>query len=430
MKSPKLVKTLLSLCLSLGLLMALAVPAFAIRADVKSFVTDPTGTNLYAGGSGTAKDPYHIQTVEQFSNIRRNLGAKFVLDNDLDFSGVKEWDPIGYYLPEDLSDLESGGQRGGFSGRLDGQGYTIKNFQPAFATATRLGIGLDGLFASLTGKGKILNLSLKGFDVKGLGMMVGGLVGYMGGQSVLKNVHMVGKNKVLGFTNVGGLVGGVNSSRYLKNCSATCDITLTGTTTSLKSVMAAGVLCGGGEGTSFENCKVSNSSVNAIGTGVDSIGSVSGCAFDAKYFKNCSAENVTINVKDASLVGGLVGMAGNMEGCDKNAARTQITGCSVKNVTINCEDGAERIGMILGGGYFRQAWRTGEEAYPEPGAFVIRNCTANGAVNGGKWVGAVAGFQSRNSVAKNNKTSVKWNGKALTKVYGASISNVSLDDLN
>lgn len=422
-------RALLSALLTALFVVAAVVPTFAIRADVASFVKDPAGTALYAGGSGTAEDPYHIQTVEQFSNIRRNLKAKFVLDNDLDFSGVKEWDPIGYYLPAG-TDIEEASPTGAFRGRLDGKGHTIKNFQPAFAAATRMGIGLDGLFASINGKGKILNLNLTGFNVKGLGMMVGGLVGYMGGQSVLKNVHMVGTNKVLGFTNVGGLVGGVNSTRYLKDCSACADITLTGTTTSLKSVMAAGVVCGGGEGTSFENVRANGGSVTCIGSDIDSIGSVSGCAFDAKYFKNCSAENVTLNVNNASLVGGLVGMAGNLEGCDKNSARTVISGCTVKNVTINCEEGAERIGMILGGGYFRQAWRTGEESYPEPGAFVIENCSAKGSINGGKWVGSVLGYQSRNSALKNNKANVLWNGKKLTKTVGASITTVSLDDLS
>lgn len=422
-------RTLLGVLLAMVFIAAAVVPSFAIRADVASYVSDPTGANLYAGGSGTAEDPYHIQTVEQFSNIRRNLKAKYVLDNDLDFSGVKEWDPIGYYIP-DGTDIEVASPALSFRGKLDGKGHTIKNFRPNFAAATRLGIGLDGLFASINGKGKIVNLKLTGFNVKGLGMMVGGLAGYMGGQSILKNVHMVGKNKVLGFTNVGGLVGGVNSTRYLKDCSAVCDVTLTGTTTSLKSVMAAGVLCGGGEGTSFENCKALGGSVTCLGKDIDSIGAVSGCAFDAKYFKNCSAENVTINAKNASMVGGLVGMAGNLEGCDKDSARTQITGCTVKNVTINLEEGAERIGMVLGGGYFRQAWRTGEESYPEPGAFVISNCSAQGVINGGKWVGSILGYQSRNAAIKNSKANVLWNGKKLQKQVGASVNTVSLDDLN
>lgn len=53
------------------------------------------GEELFAGGNGTAEDPYQITTAEQMNNVRKNLSASYVLMNDIDLSGYSNWEPIG-----------------------------------------------------------------------------------------------------------------------------------------------------------------------------------------------------------------------------------------------------------------------------------------------------------------------------------------------
>lgn len=54
--------------------------------------SDPGG---FAGGSGTAEDPFQIATAEQMNNVRNDMSAHYVLTNDIDLSGYNNWEPIG-----------------------------------------------------------------------------------------------------------------------------------------------------------------------------------------------------------------------------------------------------------------------------------------------------------------------------------------------
>lgn len=67
-----------------------------------------------------------IRTAEEFSAIRNDLNGNYILMNDIDLGG-KPWEPIGTADMEDNSGhIVSVGV--GFAGRLNGNGYTVKNF--------------------------------------------------------------------------------------------------------------------------------------------------------------------------------------------------------------------------------------------------------------------------------------------------------------
>lgn len=53
------------------------------------------GSSLFAGGKGTAEDPFQITTAEQMNNVRQNMAASYALMNDIDLSGYSNWEPIG-----------------------------------------------------------------------------------------------------------------------------------------------------------------------------------------------------------------------------------------------------------------------------------------------------------------------------------------------
>ena len=64
--------------------------------------TEPAGEGTkedvqFAGGSGTAEDPWQIATAEQLDRVRDDLKAHYVLTDDIDLSGYENWIPIGAF---------------------------------------------------------------------------------------------------------------------------------------------------------------------------------------------------------------------------------------------------------------------------------------------------------------------------------------------
>jgi hypothetical protein len=89
-------------------------------------------------GSGTESDPYQITNVHQLQEMNDDLYAHYILMNDIDASETREWNvgdhdgdpettldsamgfvPIGDFIEENPT--------AGFTGTLDGQGYTISS---------------------------------------------------------------------------------------------------------------------------------------------------------------------------------------------------------------------------------------------------------------------------------------------------------------
>lgn len=436
MKRKHLISTLCSLLLALSLCLALAVPGFAATEEkntvvkaaaaeglnVKDFINELSKSvvkGLFAGGSGTKADPWQITNADQLNAMRFRPHDHFILCNDVDLSGVAHWTPIGLFIPADM-EMETAGTTFAFTGELDGNGKTIFNFRTS--SVQPMGCALFGI---TSGNASIHDLTMKDANVTGL-LYVASLVGMASGNTKLQNLTLTGDNNIKGLMYVGGLVGG-GSNKLNKNLTATANVTLTarGLMEDLNA-QAVGVLYGGAEECNFENCKVLGGTVTATGNKINSIGGLAGCAHQSGYLKNCTVQNVTIKVANAELVGGLVGAAGNNEGLKKNAKRTVLSGNTVKNVKIIADKDANRIGMLSGGGFYTAATKS---TFSKPGAFVLRDNNVSGTIQGGTLVGAVVGYKSANSVVKNNRTSVKWNGKALTSAVGATTKTVPVAQL-
>lgn len=435
-KNKKLLSLVSSIVLALALCICMVVPAFAVntpaRADAKSSATEEINVKdfinekakaavatMFAGGQGTKADPWQITNVSQLNAMRFRPNDHFILCNNIDMSSVSHWTPIGLFLP-DMEDQEEAGEMFAWCGELNGNGKTISNFTTT--SIQPMGVALFGVTA---GNASIHDLTMKNCNVKGL-MYVGSLVGLASGKTKLFNITLTGNNNLEGLMYVGGLVGG-GSNPLNKNLTAKANVTMTakGLIESFNA-QAAGVLYGGAEGCNFLNCKVTGGSVTAMGNKVNSIGAMAGCAHQSGYVKNCSAKNVTIKVDNAVMVGGLVGASANNEGLKDSSKRTVFSGNTVKNVTIKAGAEAERIGMLVGSGFYTASTA---DSFAEPGAFSLTNNTVSGKITGGKYVGAVTGYKGRNSVVKNNKFSVTWNGKKLTKAVGADTKSVPISKL-
>jgi hypothetical protein len=133
----------------------------------------------YAGGHGTAADPYRIATAEQLvalSNCPADWDKNFrlVADIDLaDFNGV--WDkPAFPTIAPDINWVQEGFQGTPFAGTFDGAGHTI-------AHLTVRGQGYVGLFGLLARSAEIRDLALVDANVTGWGKYAGSLAGFCQG---------------------------------------------------------------------------------------------------------------------------------------------------------------------------------------------------------------------------------------------------------
>lgn len=103
-------------------------------------------------GSGTQSDPYIITTPAQLQEMNNDLDGYFKLGNDIDLTGFS-WTPI-------AGTVSSYYYTTGFSGTLDGNGYTISNLQ--FETTATGSNGIGCCFMVLNG-GTIKNLKIREF---------------------------------------------------------------------------------------------------------------------------------------------------------------------------------------------------------------------------------------------------------------------------
>ena len=233
-------KKILSLLLALCLVMAL-VPMTVFAEDAQNInVWDGSTAAAFAGGTGTAEDPYQIANGAELAYLASSVnsgktytGKNFVLTANIDLNGLP-WTPIGNSFSDAL--LEGSNYRI-FAGNFDGKGYTISNVSIGSETAP-LEADVFGLFGATAGK--ISNLNLDTVSIHGIAKIAsigavigfaGGLVGYSGGY--IENCHVTGltmdmsapSNVYAAAYCVGGLVGVLDETQLINECSVSGSIT-------------------------------------------------------------------------------------------------------------------------------------------------------------------------------------------------------------
>ena len=206
-------------------------------------------------GGGTSLEPYQIETVEDFKKISMwdNATEKkyFVLMNNLDFQG------------EDVRTLSA------FYGELDGQNYSIYNFNSG--TGTGLIHENFGIIKNLKIAGTQLDTysiytsvspaSLQEAYVGGLADINSGSIINCGAQNIkvsLSSAKEMGKGELL-VVYAGGLVGrsnGIMRYCYAKKCtvSAKGDIALSGGSDGKCGIRAGGMIGGTTSSATLEYC--------------------------------------------------------------------------------------------------------------------------------------------------------------------------------
>lgn len=244
----------------LVVVLALAVLASTLMLQSFSIFADGAITNSwkgkeaadFAGGSGTDSDPYQIADASQLA-----LLGKYIVSDTLDEDGTK-YKTKSYILTADIylndvsplgdtpwyertdTDLKQWNYGAGavntanyFTGKLDGNGYTIK------------GIYIDteyqctGLFIGTMGQVVIKNLGIESSYIKSTftatnsSNQVGAIVGRINnneGNTVDISNSYVADSVIITGTNVGGFFGehGAPSKVTITNCYSSAQISATG----------------------------------------------------------------------------------------------------------------------------------------------------------------------------------------------------------
>ena len=351
----------------------------------------------FAGGSGTAADPYRIATVEQLRTLGEGVnggaengyaGTYFLLDADLNLADAN-WTPIG--SAEDMD-----GRTTVFQGDFDGGGHTVSNL--TYQTDDFIiGAGLFGVSA-----GSVRNLTLENIVVEvteASSMAIGSVIGYNLGPAdslTVRHADITGNNCT------GGVIGG-NGLTTVTNCIAE-DVTVTvigdnDFTDGLVQVDIAecgGLIIGGAFGGSIDGCSAQGT-VKASGNEPVGLGGIGGCLEMMDSVTNCIADVTIETAQGGHAIGGLCGYAGTHS--DPNVILESdgyvitnypgvIENCSVK-VQISTP-GATHVGGLVG---------TGLYYYGEETAFAIKNCSVSGTIDGAVTPGTVAGRAIGSTIA-------------------------------
>ena len=231
----KILSLLLTLCLAITF-----VPMAAFAEDAQNIsVWDGSTAAAFAGGTGTAEDPYQIANGAELAYLASSVNngetyeaKNFVLTANIDLNGLP-WTPIANSF---FDALFGGSDYRVFAGNFDGKGYTISNVSIGSET-TPLESDVLGLFGAT--EGKISNLNLDTVSIHGVAKIAsgyvigiaGGLVGSSAGS--IENCHVTGlvmdmsapSNGYVAAYWVGGLVGALDGAQLINECSVSGSIT-------------------------------------------------------------------------------------------------------------------------------------------------------------------------------------------------------------
>ena len=214
-----------------------------------------------AQGDGSTTKPYLISSVNDFDLIRKNSTKAFKLLNDVDLSGVSNFQSIS-----------------NFSGVLDGNGFAIKN----------LALNNQSSFINtLPSKGVVKNLNFENISIKNTNATHTGIFGTVNGQ--LENIGIKsGKisnqiNDNGQYLGIGALAGVLSSGGIIKNCYSSASVT---------QGINVGGLIGLNQNGTIQDCYVNG----AVSSGKKSSGAVIGTQYFISYDRYKQPENVLYDI--------------------------------------------------------------------------------------------------------------------------------------
>lgn len=230
-----------------------------------------------------------ISTPEEFCKIGLNPAARYILMGDVDLTGM-DFTPIG-----------------GFTGLLEGNGYTVFNAPtPLFANVDGGTVQNLGIFSHMTGK------EMEG----GINYVpAGGLAYNLTNGALVFNCWFEGSIRALSSV-VGGLVQHVYSNSSLVSCRNSASITIE--TDWQNEVIIGGIAADLGKGASIINCfNEGRLEANADSPGVQKMGGIVGQVDIGAAKNGCNTRiyncRNTGELKGRDYAAGILGWAGIKE---------------------------------------------------------------------------------------------------------------------
>lgn len=337
-------KRIFSMLCALALCIAM-LPATAFATSPDGIWADYAASG-FAGGAGTADNPYQIATAEQLAYlaVRANegtlysLGFYYILTDNIDLS-AHQWVPIGRGTSTNSKY---------FNGCFNGNGKTITGLY-VDESADRY---LAGFFGLLTGQ--VWDLTIEDAYVKtaGINASAGILAGRISnGTTMVTNCHVSGtvESDVL----AGGLAGYASYTEFYE-CSANAKVSATGNN--------IGGFIGEGFSASFSDCTAEGSV-----TGSWNCGGFAGIIWYYAQAERCIAD-VDVAATDWNT-GGFVGYT------EQNV---NITNCvALGDVSNPITHTTTKLGGFIGS---------------VDNSISIQNCYSAGVVRGGTDVHPAGGF--------------------------------------
>ena len=374
---------LLAAVLALTMLCEMLPLAAFAQSDIGQAVTaavqniEEENDIAFAGGDGTAENPYQIATAKQLVAVRNDLAAHYVLNNDIDLSGYSSWNPIGDAVYS-------------FSGSFDGNGHVIRNMTIEVQTSD----SYLGLFGYASGA-KLTNVVLEDATIRGTlstgNHQVALLVGKtskttfkttLSDCTVSGSIQLVANDTSLA---IGGIVGQTEGA-VIENCVNRAEITLAEEST------ATYLYCGGIAGSAWSDISacdnygkitgVSNASI-WVGGIVGDGGAVSHCRNYGKVSARSNLETYTVAgiagraaVYDSVNYGSVSGYSPVKHG--GNAAG--IAGQDSYNIS-NCYNAAAEITSKYGSDYLDStAYRIGCTNNSVSDVYSLETTKLNGSI--------------------------------------------------
>jgi hypothetical protein len=378
----------------------------------------------FSGGTGSAKDPYQITSLNQLQHIGNHLDKHFVQTANIDASATSSWNDGKGFLP--IGTVETP-----FTGTYDGNNYTITGL-----TIQREAEAAVGMFGAVT-DGEIRDVILSSVIVSG-GWSVGGLVG-SNRRGPVTGVQVSGE--VSGDVRVGGLVG-QNIGATIASSSASGKVIVN----EEKGGGLVGDNAGGLIYQSHANSSVSGDAYDAFGGLVGwnageirnshAVGDVTGKSFtgglvgfnylDVGLIVNSYA---TGNVTGESTTGGLAGFnygevirsfaTGNVNGINHTGGLVGTNRSIIfSSYSHGDVSGVSRVGGLVGFNYY---------AWLQSGRGEIEQSFSTGKVSGEEEVGGLAGSSGEQYQIRNSYWNVETSGHTVGAGWGSSAGAAGLE---
>jgi hypothetical protein len=377
--------------------------------DKPEIVFEEADAPIFAGGDGSADNPFQVANLTQLNSVRDFLDASFIQIADIDASETLEWNEGAGFEP--IGSWTTPSTNSPFTGTYDGNGFTISGLFINDNTSDYVGLFVfisDGEVRDLT----LHDVSISGMDnpsytsgrQEGLGAVTGRNDG------TISNVVVTGQLDGLG-NQIGGIVGDNLTSGVIENSSVNAEV-------ANPSVFFTGGVAGINRG------EILNTHSSGVINGRTAVGGISG-SNSGVIFQSSSTMDVIASENDA---GGISGR--NTNTIEESFATGDITGVQNVGGLAGSSSGFFDIreGFIINSyatGNVTGESRVGGLLGIQPGGGNTINSYAAGQVNSTvSFVGGLVGLNNINSTFTNSFWNIETTGQTSTSTSGT-LENVS-----